>query len=91
MTPKKTLGDQLAPCFEYRTVMHTSVKNQSSSSDIWSSTGHQKPVNNDFTGKNYHNFLLAHGNDGATYIVMYLPQHLKSFQTHKSEREKISS
>lgn len=40
VTPKKTFCDQLASCFDHRTVMQTSVKNQSSS-HIWSSTGHQ--------------------------------------------------
>lgn len=63
VTPKKTLCDQLASCFDHRTVMQTSVKNQSSS-HIWSSTGHQKPVNNDFTRK-YHRSLFANGNDCA--------------------------
>lgn len=90
MTPK-TLCDQLASCSDHRTVIETSVKNQNSSSDIWSSTGHQKLVNNDFIGKNYHKSLLANGNSCATYIVRHLPQNLKSFQSLKSEREEFSS
>lgn len=66
ITQKKTLHDQFASCFGHRTLTQTSVKNQSSSSDIWSSTGHQKPANNDFIGKNDHRSLLANGNNCST-------------------------